>query len=66
MKKKIFKHQEPGDSDMLPEYEFKDGIRGKHYKAHHKGHTVKIHKVDGTTTIQYFKFERKSAYPQFP
>lgn len=42
---------------MLPEYEFKGGIRGKHYKAYREGHTVKIHKTDGTTDVQYFKLE---------
>ena len=42
---------------MLPEYNFKGGIRGKHYKAYRKGHTVKIHKSDGTTVVQYFKLE---------
>jgi hypothetical protein len=57
MKKKTSKHQESEDHDMLPEYDFKDGIRGKHYKAYRKGHTVKIHKTDGTTVVQYFKLE---------
>ncbi len=57
MKKKNFKHQETDDTEMLPEYDFKDGIRGKHYKAYRKGHTVKINKIDGTTTVQYFKLE---------
>ena len=57
MKKKIYKQQEAENHDMLPEYDFKDGIRGKHYKAYRKGHTVKIHKMDGTTTVQYFKLE---------
>ena len=42
---------------MLPEYDFKDGIRGKHYKVYRQGHTVKIHQVDGPTTVRYFKLE---------
>ena len=42
---------------MLPEYDFKDGIRGKHYKAYRKGHNIKIHKIDGSVTAQYFKLE---------
>jgi hypothetical protein len=57
MKKKTSKQQEAENHDMLPEYDFKNGIRGKHYKAYRKGHTVKIHKMDGTTTVQYFKLE---------
>ena len=42
---------------MLPEYDFKGGIRGKHYKTYSKGHTVKVHKADGTTDIQHFTLE---------
>ena len=42
---------------MLPEYDFSKGVRGKHYKAYRKGHSVKIHKTDGTTRVQHFKFE---------
>jgi len=42
---------------MLPGYDFKDGIRGKHYKAYRKGHSVKINKIDGTANVQYFKLE---------
>lgn len=42
---------------MLPEYDFKGGIRGKHYKAYRRGHTVKIHKADGTTVVNYFTLE---------
>ncbi len=57
MKKKISSNQESEHHDMLPEYEFKDSIRGKHYKAYRKSHTVKIHKIDGVTTVQYFKLE---------
>lgn len=57
MKKANSKHQNSENSDMLPEYDFREGVRGKHYKAYRKGHTVKIHKADGTTVIQHFKLE---------
>jgi len=43
---------------MLPEYDFTKmtgGVCGKHYKAYRQGHTVKIHKADGTTVVQHFK-----------
>ncbi len=30
---------------------------GKHYKAYREGHSVYIHKDDGTTTVQYFTQE---------
>jgi len=42
------------------EYDFskmKGGVRGKYYKAYREGHTVKIHKMDGTTVIQHFTLE---------
>ena len=44
-------------SDMLPEYDFTQGVRGKHYRAYQRGHTVKIRKTDGTTVVQHFKLE---------
>lgn len=38
----------------MPEYDFKNGDRGKHYQAYRKGHTVTIHQEDGTTQVQHF------------
>jgi hypothetical protein len=43
--------------DMLPEYDFTTGVRGKHYKAYRRGHTVNIHQADGTTTVQHLTVE---------
>lgn len=46
--------------DLRPEYDFKSmkgGVRGKYYKNYRKGHTVTIHKTDGTTVVQYFTLE---------
>ncbi len=45
------------DTDMRKEYDFSKGVRGKHYKAYRDGHTVRIHKDDGTTSIHYFTQE---------
>jgi len=45
------------DSDMREEYDFSGGVRGKHYKAYREGHTVRIHKDNGTTSVQYFTQE---------
>ena len=39
---------------MRPEYDFRDGVRGKHYHACRDGYAVKIHNEDGTTTMQKF------------
>ncbi len=45
------------DSDMLPEYDFTGGVRGKHHQAYRSGHTVTIHQTDGTKIVQQFKLE---------
>ncbi|MBN3943730.1 MAG: hypothetical protein V7L21_12910 [Nostoc sp.] len=45
------------DNDMLPEYDFTDGVRGKHYQAYRRGHTVTIHQADETTVVQHFTLE---------
>lgn len=39
--------------NMLPEYDFKGGVRGKHHKACRQGHTIKIHNRNGTTSVQH-------------
>ena len=60
MSKKSTKPEEPNsleDNEMLPEYDFSGGVRGKHYQAYREGHTVKIHESDGTVTVQYFTLE---------
>ena len=45
--------------DMLPEYDLtgKKGVRGKYYQAYRKGHTVRIHKENGTISTSYFTLE---------
>jgi len=42
------------DGEMLPEYDFSDGVRGKHYQAYRRGYQVIIHKADGTTEVRDF------------
>ena len=37
------------DDEMLPEYDFSSGIRGKHFHAYQSGYKVTIHKIDGST-----------------
>lgn len=56
MKKKISKTSIQ-EEEMLPEYDFRGGVRGKHYQAYRQGHTVMIRKNDGTTVVQSFKLE---------
>lgn len=52
--------KEKNDRDsngMREEYDFSSGVRGKHFKAYREGHTVLIHKEDGTTSVRYFTQE---------
>ncbi len=51
------KKSEKNIDEMLPEYDFSQGVRGKHYQAYRKGHSVTIHKTDGSTIVQNFKLE---------
>ena len=39
------------------EYDFSDGVRGKHFKAYREGHTVKIKKEDGSIETRCFTQE---------
>jgi hypothetical protein len=34
-----------------------DGVRGKYYQDYRAGHTVMIHREDGTTITQHFELE---------
>ena len=43
--------------EMRAEYDFSGGVRGKHAAAYNQGHTVTIHKKDGTTIVQNFFLE---------
>jgi hypothetical protein len=44
-------------NEIRNEYDFSGGVRGKHANAYREGHTVKIHKHDGTTELRYFTKE---------
>ena len=45
MSDKMPKHDDADVDEMLPEYDFSGGIRGKHYRAFQRGYKVIIHKV---------------------
>ena len=51
------KHKSLPNDEMSPEYDFSKGVRGKHAGQYQRGHTVKVHKADGTTAIQRYKLE---------
>ena len=50
------------NEDMQPEYDFSDGVRGKHYQAYRQGHTVKVHQADGNVLIQHFTLEEGAVF----
>ena len=55
MKKVTRRNSNSNDTDMLPEYDFSGGVRGKHYRALQAGYTVTIHKADGTKVVKHYK-----------
>jgi len=61
MKKEISKsrtksrRRKRGDDEMLPEYDFSGGVRGKYFRAYRKGSTVTVYKGDGTVEGRHFK-----------
>lgn len=57
MPKKAEKSKIEENDAMRREYDFTEGVRGKHAKAYRQGHTVTVHKKDGTTLVQHFKLE---------
>lgn len=38
--------------EMLPEYDFSQGVRGKHFREYQQGYTVIITHSDGTQTVE--------------
>lgn len=56
-KEKTSKARRQADDEMRPDYDFRGGVRGKHYKAYRRGHTVTIHKTDGSKVVQHFTLE---------
>jgi hypothetical protein len=45
----------PKEDDMLPEYDFSKGERGKFYKPLSNGYSVTITHPDSTTTTEHYK-----------
>lgn len=42
---------------MRAEYDFSGGVRNKHAAAYRQGHSVTIHKKDGTTVVEHFTLD---------
>ena len=43
--------------EMRDEYDFSQGVRGKHYRNYRAGHTVRITKGNGTVEELHFTLE---------
>ena len=56
-KEKASKARQQADDEMRPEYDFRGGVRGKHYQAYRRGPTLTIHKIDGSKVVQHFTLE---------
>ena len=52
MKKAKTKIVEGETNNMGTEYDFRKGVRGKHYKAMEAGYPITVHKADGTTIVK--------------
>ncbi len=44
----------PNNEEIAPEYDFSQGVRGKHAQAMKQGYRVIVHKLDGTTEERAF------------
>ncbi len=40
--------------NMLTEFDFRGGVKGKHASILQQGYSVKVHRLDGTTPVQQF------------
>ncbi len=57
MKKEKYSKKKKPDDEMLPEYDFSDGVRGKHHASYQKGHSVAIRHADDTVEVSYYQLE---------
>lgn len=55
MKKVSTKTTQTDSDNMEAEYDFTNGIRGKHYRAMQNGYTITIHQPDGTKVVKEVK-----------
>jgi hypothetical protein len=54
--KKVLNKETPGKGEELrSEYDFSNGVRGKHHQAMKAGYATKIHKANGTTVTKETK-----------
>lgn len=52
MSKATTKVKQVEGNGMRTKYDFREGLRGKHYRAMQAGYTITVHKADGTTLVK--------------
>lgn len=55
MKRAVTSSTKKIKDDMRAEYDFSNGVRGKHFRAMQAGYTITIHRADGTTIVKEVK-----------
>ena len=64
MKKVMTKAIQTKEDDVMrAEYDFKGGVRGKHYRAMQSGYTITIHRADGTSLVKEVKLVEGAVIP---
>lgn len=58
MKKAEIKPAKMEEDDLRAEYDFRGGVRGRHYRPLEKGYVIYIHQPDGTTVVKHMKLEK--------
>jgi hypothetical protein len=49
--------QSETEQDMRAEYDFSEGVRGKHYRSYRKGHSVRVTQTDGDVIERHYTLE---------
>jgi hypothetical protein len=49
------------EEDLLPEYDFSKGVRGKHRQAYRQGHSVTITHIDRSLEIEIDELEEDNS-----
>ncbi len=55
MKRAVNKRNKNKPEEMRAEYDFTNGVRGKHYRNMQAGYTIMVHRADGTTIVKQVK-----------
>lgn len=51
------KKTDENEKEMREEYDFSQGVRGKHFNAYRNGHTIRVKKSDGSVEEHHFTLQ---------